>query len=340
MKAAVEKLRSICFFSPVFLISVFVFVLPVAATGSPEIFSVVLPADNSMVEGDFVSVVVKVNSGSPDALRVSRNNSDVSNAPVHEGKDYYCRTIALAYGPDEITVSALKGGKIVETKKVTVFHRSDISKEYHINPPEFTNNPFHTGDKRNECGLCHRMELSEKDIKPANPGDSMCYQCHKRITSYSNVHGPAARWACLTCHDKSSSPVAFSTKQPDRDACYTCHQEEKEKWTRKKYFHGPTATGKCTLCHNPHASNNPFWLRKPTWDLCVTCHEDRASGAHVIVGFGSGTHPTKGRPDPLRYGKELTCASCHNPHASNSKALFRNDDDDPYNLCKACHKYK
>ncbi|MCL4536836.1 MAG: cytochrome c3 family protein, partial [Nitrospirae bacterium] len=160
-----------------------------------------------------------------------------------------------------------------------------------------------------------------------------------KITEYGYVHGPAARWDCLSCHDKNSKPVKYVTQKPDRDLCFVCHKEQKEEWTPKKYWHGPTATGKCTICHNPHASNNPFWLRKPTWNLCVTCHEERGSGRHVIAGFVFGsTHPTKGRPDPIRPGKELSCASCHNPHASNSKSLFANDGISPGSLCQMCHK--
>jgi len=183
------------------------------------------------------------------------------------------------------------------------------------------------------------MKISEKDIKPQRPVDSMCYPCHKKITGYGYVHGPAATWNCLSCHDRNAKPVKYITQKPDRDLCFVCHKEKKEEWMPKKYWHGPTATGKCTICHNPHATNNISWLKKPSWDLCITCHEDRASGRHVVAGFVFGSsHPTKGRPDPLRPGKELSCASCHNPHAANSRALFANDLISPGSLCQMCHK--
>ncbi|HEX8949599.1 MAG TPA: cytochrome c3 family protein, partial [Dissulfurispiraceae bacterium] len=295
--------------------------------------------DQCLVEGDFVSLVVKVNGGAPDALKIIGNKGGETFGPLEKGKEYYCRTIRLDPGPNEIAVEAVEKGVVVGSKKVTVFRRSDISRRYNFAPPEFERAPFHEEAREAVCKTCHRMDLSGRDVHPARIEESMCFQCHRRITSYSNVHGPAARWDCLTCHERDSKPQRFATRKPEKELCYTCHKEKQEEWTPKKYFHGPTATGKCSICHSPHASDNPFWLKKTTWNLCVTCHEDRASGAHVVVGIGSGTHPTKGKPDPLRYGKELTCASCHNPHASNSKSLFSNNEDDPYSLCKGCHKF-
>ena len=344
LKIITRKKKIPVSFSLVVLILFFKFVAPVVAVDSSERFSVIMPADSSMVEGDLISFVIKVNKSNADTIKITRNKTEIASfthlGSLSRGKDYLCKVVSLEFGPNEFVIDALEKGGIVETKKLTVFYRSDISKRFSINPPEFRRNPFHKEDREVGCMKCHRTDVSEEDMKPAKPEGSLCYPCHKMITAYRNVHGPAARWACLTCHDKNTRPVKYTTVKPDRDLCFTCHKEKKEEWKSKKYVHGPTATGKCTICHNPHASDNEFWLRKPTWDLCTGCHEDRASGSHVIVGFGSGTHPTRGRPDPSRYGKELSCASCHNPHASNAKSLFINDADDLYDLCKVCHKNK
>ena len=325
-------------------------VLSAAATESPDRFSIIVPADGSLVEGDTVSFVIKVNKSGTDAVRISRKNRDTSHfgfskmgsVPIFstEGRDYFCKSVPLDYGPNEFVAEVLEKGRVAETKKLTVFYRSDISKEFRMNPPGFQRKPFHTAGMEAGCAVCHRTAASDADIKPARPEQSLCYACHKMITARSNVHGPAARWDCLTCHERNSDPVKYSTAKPDKVVCFTCHKEKQEEWRPRKFVHGPTATGKCTICHNPHASNNEFWLRKPAWDLCVNCHEDRASGAHIVVGFGSGAHPVKDRPDPLRPGKEFSCASCHNPHASDSKSLFVNNASDLFELCKTCHKDK
>jgi predicted CXXCH cytochrome family protein len=277
-----------------------------------------------------------------DAIAIIRNNEDIFKVTDVKGKEFLCKTIKLSFGPNEIVVNAFEGGfggRKVGSKKATIFLRSDISREFRIATPEFQKKPFHREDNENACLSCHVMKTSERDIKPQRPVDSMCYPCHRKITEYGYVHGPAATWNCLSCHEQNAKPVKYITRQPERELCFVCHKEKKEEWMPKKYWHGPTATGKCSICHNPHASNNISWLKKPSWDLCITCHEDRASGRHVVAGFVFGSsHPTKGRPDPLRHGKELSCASCHNPHAANSRALFANDAISPGSLCRMCHK--
>lgn len=311
------------------------------ALGNPERFSIIRPVDYSMVEGELIPIVIRL-SNNVDAIAIVRNNDEIFKGTDVKGKEYLCKTVKLSFGPNEIVVNAFEGGlegRKVESKKVAVFYRSDISREFRISPPEFQKKPFHREDNEKTCLSCHDMKTSEKDIKPQRPVDSMCYSCHKKITGYGYVHGPAARWDCLSCHDRNAKPVKYITQKPERDSCFACHKDKKEEWTPKKYWHGPTATGKCSVCHNPHASDNISWLKKPSWDLCITCHEDRASGRHVVAGFVFGSsHPTKGRPDPLRPGKELSCASCHNPHAANSKALFANDLISPGSLCQMCHK--
>ncbi len=95
----------------------------------------------------------------------------------------------------------------------------------------------------------------------------------------------------------------------------------------------------CASCHNPHTTKNVFMLEKPVNDLCAACHVKRSSGKHVpgLSGLGDG-HPTAGKPDPLRPGKELTCASCHNPHASKPGSPFARVKRGPDSLCLLCHQ--
>ena len=119
------------------------------------------------------------------------------------------------------------------------------------------------------------------------------------------------------------------------ETCLSCHQGMLD----GAFRHGPTEAGYCNLCHDPHASPNPAWLRKPAWDLCVTCHAEMAEGKHVVAGFVSGkTHPTKGRSDPARPGRELSCASCHNAHSGKSRSLFVYGVKERHDLCVQCHK--
>ncbi len=119
------------------------------------------------------------------------------------------------------------------------------------------------------------------------------------------------------------------------ETCSKCHQD----MFSGAFRHGPADAGLCTICHNPHASPNPAWTRKKTWDLCVTCHAEKASGRHVVAGFVSGeTHPTKDRRDPARPGKYMSCTSCHNPHAGQSRELYAAGIKTRSELCSMCHR--
>ena len=305
---------------------------------STEKFSIIEPLDKTLFESELMAIVIKVNFSELDSIVIKYNNT-TKIIPVKKGRKFICKTLTLKYGPNAITVNALVKDKIVESKKIVAFYQSDVSSKFHTHPSEFRIRPFHQKNKESVCRQCHTMNLAENYPKPMKPKDSICYQCHKKITDYKHVHGPAARWDCLTCHNKNSRPIKYLTPKPDSKLCFTCHVASKKEWTRKKYWHGPTATGKCTICHNPHASNNIFWLKKPIWNLCVTCHVDKASGIHVIAAFvfSDKGHPTKGFPDPARPGRRLSCSSCHNPHASNSKYLFVNGSPTTFGLCSHCH---
>ncbi|MCG6983048.1 MAG: cytochrome c3 family protein, partial [Deltaproteobacteria bacterium] len=80
---------------------------------------------------------------------------------------------------------------------------------------------------------------------------------------------------------------------------------------------------------------------KPVWLLCVSCHPNQADGSHVIAPYFWGTrhrrHPTHGVPDPSRKGRELTCASCHDAHASDSPNFITKYDTRSFDLCIKCH---
>jgi predicted CXXCH cytochrome family protein len=153
--------------------------------------------------------------------------------------------------------------------------------------------------------------------------------------SYKYVHGPVSVWACFSCHDLDSRP-GYAVKT---GACYECHVEQKEEWSTKKHTHDPVKEGNCSICHNPHASNYPFNLVKHTWDLCVGCHTDSGTGMHIIADmFSREGHPTRDRPDPARTGKELTCSSCHNPHASDFPRLWAFGVESAFDLCQKCHE--
>lgn len=306
-------------------------------------FTIVEPQDNLLVEQQVLTLIINADDDSIDSFTVSNNNKTSSHQNIRtvKGHNFICNSIKLRSGPNEIVVTSIKNGTRLESKKLTIFSRSDLSKKYRVPPPEFKKNPFHVQNREAVCRPCHQMDVSEKDMNPPKPKDSSCYPCHYKITEYKHVHGPAAKWACLACHEKDSSPIKYITPIPEKPLCYKCHENEKNKWVSKKFVHGPVATGRCSICHDSHGSNYDFWLKKSTWYLCVTCHVEMGTGKHTVAPFALfGKHPTKGVKDPLRPGKRLTCASCHNPHTSNTKDLLAVEFNitSKFKFCGRCHK--
>jgi predicted CXXCH cytochrome family protein len=328
----------------------FLLLFSISAESEGNAITLLYPPDNTVREYDILGISVQLSKDAVDRLAVRVNGIEqTSIVPVIETE---CFVVFLKPGINIIELAAYKDGNVAALLKRHAYLRSDLIAEYRGIPVEFKRDYFHM-EYRQECLKCHVLEPSIYDIKPISPAvfsankfdsltvlaaTSTCYSCHKSMMSKAYAHGPASVWSCLSCHESDTIPE-YSVRKPDTEMCYNCHVEQKNLWLSKKYTHGPVTIGKCTICHSPHASNNEFNLFKNAWDLCINCHAEKADGAHVIgdTTFKEG-HPTRGRPDPLRVGKELTCASCHNPHASNSLHLWAFDVSDLFQLCSECHK--
>ena len=308
------------------------------------------PPDKTVMEFDLLSMSLKVPKGSADLIKVNVNQDE--KIKIIPDNEFECFSIQLSVGNNMIHIVAIREGRIVDEIFINVFRRSDLESIYYKPPAGFKKESFHAGERK-ECAGCHTLVPAASDRKPVSisafPAEklkgsydaaaavSTCYSCHKTLLSHPFVHAPAAVWSCLTCH-KPQPGQGYTVSKPDTRACFSCHLDKKEKWYPKKYLHGPFNTGKCAICHDPHASENPFNLIKDTWDLCVSCHIDKGSGRHIVRNFSVGYyHPTRGKPDPSRPGRELSCSSCHNPHASDMSNLIRINYSSLYELCKKCH---
>jgi len=318
-------------------------------TAEAEPVSVQYPPDKTVMEYDLLNISLEVSHNSADLIKAKVNGKD--KAGIVPDTKYECFSVPLALGINRIDITATKKGKPVFDATINVFRRSDLAAEYMKIPAGYKKDNFHMGDN-SRCSECHILEPRETDRKPVSPksfiaeafekktilqATSTCYSCHSKIAVAPHVHGPVAVWSCLSCHDEKADPK-YAVKRPDTEVCYGCHIEQKTDWQSKKFIHGPVTLGKCTICHSPHASRYAFNLYKASWDLCVNCHTDRGSGKHVLGdSFSTEGHPTRGKPDPVRTGKELSCASCHNPHASNYPHLWAFEAQDMFDLCRKCH---
>jgi predicted CXXCH cytochrome family protein len=195
------------------------------------------------------------------------------------------------------------------------------------------------------CTTCHTAvdardvphKITNKNAKGLSAGQpDLCYDCHDISLFSKKIVHAAIGMGCTSCHNPHASKNAKLLTSEPPELCYSCH--DKGMFT-KKHIHPPVAAGQCTTCHTPHSSDMASLLEKPVDELCGTCHDGKATGKHILAGYGLGDrHPTKGKPDPSRPGKELSCTSCHVPHSSNKKFLFSAEADSSGNLCLMCHR--
>jgi predicted CXXCH cytochrome family protein len=332
---------------------VFFLIFSPTAESAGNIVTVHYPADLAVMEYSLLNISLSLPQGSADLIEAEVNSR--MKASVVPRRKFACFSVPLELGLNEINITAKKEGSIVDRVALAVFRRSDLVSKYKEPPAGFTKDYFHSQD-RSQCEGCHHeLEPGAADHKIINletyaadpgkdkavvPSESTCYSCHRGITSYSVVHGPNFVWTCLTCHDSQAEP-RYALKYPVPQLCYKCHLEQEQKRSGKKSYHAPYITNKCSICHNPHASENPGRLDKPIWLLCVSCHPDHGDGRHVIASYFWGTrhrkHPTHGVADPSNKGHELTCVSCHDPHASDSPMFITRYDTRNFDLCMKCH---
>lgn len=306
--------------------------LAAGPAGGGEPVTILRPPPNAVVRGGGVAALV-VMAG--EGALVAQLNDSPLPPPTEVGPIRHW-VVRLRAGRNVFAVGPA-GGPVAATREI--IYAAPFFDEARI-PSDFAARPFHGGEVAGQfCGGCHKLSASRADPPPKQPSDSPCYTCHRHLVKEREVHGPAAVWGCLFCHDPEAKPTPYATPARVLDLCYTCHVVQKNYFFSAKYQHGPTSTGRCTICHNPHGSPNPFWLKRAPWDLCTSCHFEKATGRHVIAWGPSGdTHPTRGRPDPMRPERELACNSCHNPHAANSQYLWNFDAKRHTELCQTCHK--
>lgn len=202
----------------------------------------------------------------------------------------------------------------------------------------------------------------------------LCYKCHdKKETEFSKFkyqHGPVGAGACSACHSPHGSNFRYQLRWEVNTVCVACHENIK-KLLEKPNIHGIIPKKGCVACHSPHGTDFLRQLYYPIKELCFTCHPAIKA---KINSHGVQGHPVEGRIDPRRREDceecvdcidclkqpgvkgvprtqedcrrqcndcdnrcMFSCASCHNPHASEAKFLLSNENR--MQVCTQCHKY-
>lgn len=337
---------------------IFLFLLLAAVCGSAQesasSFKIIQPQDKSRYVGESSTFVIDTKFEEVDTIVIEQDNNRTIALKVKPKKGTHCKTIALHPGQNRVSVKAYKDGKEVSAAERDVYFLSELFEgvdEYAAE--EYKVRFFHQDAKETKCTSCHDMSSNIPTNNEAleDVTKTTCYKCHGGMINTKNTHAPAANWLCLDCHNgkfgeynmADEGASKYLVADPVAKTCGSCH-DTVDGWQSSKFGHGPVNDGRCERCHNPHGSDNEFFLRKNIWDLCTTCHAEKADGQHVIpqIGFGrrtkDGGHPTRGRQDPVRPGRELTCSGCHDPHGSGGVFLLRMKGTMPFNVCQRCHK--
>jgi len=133
-----------------------------------------------------------------------------------------------------------------------------------------------------------------------------CSECHAEFQ---------AAWEG-GAHGQAVTDPAFRSEweaQGSPPECLGCHTTGYDPTTGEYHAEGVT----CAACHNPVPGNHPLAPASMSRaaDMCGECHRD------TYFEWQASRH---GQSD-------LTCVSCHDPHATGLKA------DDASTLCASCH---
>jgi len=226
-------------------------------------------------------------------------------------------------------------GKPMTEIKAEIFYRSTLFMRV---PDKYRPNIMHTPQREALCVKCHNMTPTKAQLNESTADKNPCGSCHRRMLAKKYAHGPAGVYECVFCHDPDSRPSKYRSRGGDAELCTECHQDKVDAFKENAVVHGPVAVGVCSACHDPHASDVSAQLLLPVNDLCISCHQRVDLKTHVVQGIGR-PHPLKGVPDPLSSGKQLSCASCHNPHGGANRVFFSADvAGSSMKLCQKCHK--
>jgi predicted CXXCH cytochrome family protein len=200
----------------------------------------------------------------------------------------------------------------------------------------------HSATANNLCLICHQQSVNPWRIGyPVAHIEDTCLTCHngKKIwRSRKYVHGPLNVGGCTLCHNPHGDENRHQLwADGAAELCVACHSEKEELMRKDRGMH--TVHGiihglGCVACHDPHATNHEYMLHKPINELCVSCHQALAG---ITRGHPVGGHPVAGPSERRRKGRELTCASCHDPHGSPHADLLI----ETYlggHFCRKCHK--
>jgi predicted CXXCH cytochrome family protein len=232
----------------------------------------------------------------------------------------------------------------------------------------YLHNPF----EAKMCDSCHQPAKDGKVVLTQADSRALCITCHeeegKKIDS-AKVQHPGAQGECIACHDPHAGKSPRFMKTNAVSACLSCHSEQADMATKATALHDPAFNQRCSICHEAHGGNRPKLLRDDVDNLCLSCHGPDARAlkaqdgnsesifgksvtlpagyvAHTRridlvngrIGHPVPAHPVTGVADPRDKNKQITCISCHDPHAGKTRKMLVSSDGSFKAMCEQCHQ--
>jgi predicted CXXCH cytochrome family protein len=211
----------------------------------------------------------------------------------------------------------------------------------------FTGEVVHQPVGQGNCLACHDAHSTDAPGLLKKGMGQGCFECHpkKELLAKKNVHPEVEKGNCLACHDPHASSIVGLLGRDKLALCIQCHGTESVEFVDSHMGYEVSGTD-CLGCHTAHSSDRVAMLKatlhKPFEDKnCTGCHRPD-SWEPIKAGIGLCTECHKNSmPGFNRINSHLVagvtdnvCASCHNPHASDEKNLFKDKED---RVCYACH---
>ncbi len=190
---------------------------------------VLYPKDGSVV-GNKVNLVldpsdiawfrVEVNGNGYPAIDTARGAHALQGLAMQPGRNVIIVNVLSASADQDKKSREKAPTTVVASRTVTVFNSEGF---FGAVPSGFTRDPFHTREHEATCGSCHRLEVADQDKNHAKPSDVLCFACHQKVPTGKEIHGPAALWNCLSCHNPELYPAkyAFTSVDPWKVTKYT-----------------------------------------------------------------------------------------------------------------------
>jgi len=258
----------------------------------------------------------------------------VQTRAAQGGNDFVKVVPELSPGKNKVVLYGHDAtGKVVTEVVSDIYYRED---PYERAPSGYRPYVMHTPQREALCLPCHNMNPTSEQLNQSSVELNPCGSCHYRMLDREYVHGPAGVYECVFCHDPNSTPSRYKPVGGDMKICIECHEDKFASIQKDAFVHGPVAIGMCSVCHDPHATNYSGQMFRATNEVCIGCHSAVNLDSHVVRS--SNPHPLGGVPDPLAPAKEMTCASCHNPHGGANRKFFPDDVTSAMMLCQKCHQ--